>query len=105
MFLVLYSVAIPGGAMRNLGGASLVASLLFAGMAGAQVPSTGIINPTIERIVQSVSEQRVRSILEKLESFGTRHVMSAQDDPAQGIGAAMRWIDAELQSYSPRLQV
>jgi len=31
--------------------------------------------------------------------------MSSQDDPAHGIGAAMRWIHDELQSYSPRLQV
>ncbi len=89
--------------MRNLSGAC-VAFLLFAGIGGAQVPSTGL-NPAIERIVQSVSEQRIRSILEKLESFGTRHVMSAQDDPAHGIGAAMRWIHGEFQSYSPRLQV
>ena len=89
--------------MRNVTGACLV-FLLFAGIAGAQVPSTSV-NPSIERIVQSVSEQRIQSILEKLESFGTRHVMSAQDAPAQGIGAAMRWIYGQFQSYSPRLQV
>lgn len=90
--------------MRNLNGACFVAFLLFMGIAGAQVPSNNI-NPSIERIVQSVSQQRVHSLLEKLESFGTRHVMSAQDDPGQGIGAAMRWIYAEFQSYSPRLEV
>ena len=90
--------------MRNLNGTCFVAFLVFTSIAGAQVPSTGI-NPSIERIVQSVSEQRIHSILEKLESFGTRHVMSAQDDPGQGIGAAMRWIHAEFQSYSSRLEV
>jgi acetylornithine deacetylase/succinyl-diaminopimelate desuccinylase-like protein len=89
--------------MRNVSGACVV-FLLFAAIAGAQAPSTGV-NPAIERIVQSVSEQRIHSILEKLESFGTRHVMSAQDDPAHGIGAAMRWIYGEFQTYSPRLQV
>ena len=43
--------------------------------------------------------------LRKLESFGTRYVLSAQDDPAHGIGAAKRWIHDELKSYSPRLEV
>jgi hypothetical protein len=89
--------------MRNVNGACLV-FLLLADIAGAPVSPTSI-NPSIERIVQSVSEQRIHSILEKLENFGTRHVMSAPDDPKQGIGAAMRWIYGEFQSYSPRLQV
>jgi Zn-dependent M28 family amino/carboxypeptidase len=80
------------------------ACLLFAGMVGAQNPANSL-NPPVQRIVESVSEQRILSILAKLESFGTRHVMSAQDDPSHGIGAAMRWIHEQLQSYSPRLQV
>jgi hypothetical protein len=89
--------------MRNVSGTCLV-FLLLVGIALAQAPATGV-NPAIERIVQSVSQQRIHSILEKLESFGTRHVMSTPDDPAHGIGAAMRWIYAEFQSYNPRLQV
>ena len=82
----------------------IAACLVFAGIAGAQYPANSR-NPSVQKIVESVSEQRIRSILAKLESFGTRHVMSAQDDPSRGIGAAMRWIHDELQSYSPRLQV
>jgi hypothetical protein len=31
--------------------------------------------------------------------------MSTQEDPAHGIGAAIRWIHDELQGYSPRLEV
>jgi Peptidase family M28 len=80
------------------------ACLLFAGVTGAQIPADSL-NPSVQKIVESVSEHRIRSILAKLESFGTRHVMSSQDDPAHGIGAAMRWIHDELQSYGPRLQV
>jgi hypothetical protein len=90
--------------MRNLNTKCIAGYLLSIGIAGGQVPSTSL-NPSVERVVQSVSEQRIDSILEKLESFGTRHVMSAQDDPAKGIGAAMRWIYAEFKSYSPRLEV
>ena len=59
----------------------------------------------MKQIVDAISEQRIAAISQKLESFGTRYVLSAQDDPVHGIGAAKRWIHDELQSYSPRLEV
>jgi hypothetical protein len=70
----------------------------------AQTPDTRI-NPAVKQIVDAISEQRMESTLRKLESFGTRYVLSAQDDPDHGIGAAKRWIHDELKSYSPRLEV
>ena len=63
------------------------------------------INPAVKSIVGELSENRITANLKKLETFGTRHILSSQDDPAHGIGAARRWIEAELRSYSPRLQV
>ena len=63
------------------------------------------LNPTITEIVSAVSEERIGATLKKLEGFGTRYILSAQDDPVHGIGAATRWIHDELQSYSPRLEV
>ena len=63
------------------------------------------LNPTVKEIVDSISEERIAATLQKLESFGTRYVLSAQDDPAQGIGAASRWIHNEFQGYSPKLEV
>jgi Peptidase family M28 len=63
------------------------------------------LNPAVKQIVDGVSEDRIAATLKKLEGFGTRYILSAQDDPAHGIGAAKRWIHDELQSYSPRLQV
>jgi len=62
-------------------------------------------NPAVKQLVEAISEERIAATLKKLESFGTRHVMSAQDDPAHGIGATKRWIHDEFASYSPRLQV
>lgn len=47
----------------------------------------------------------MKAILQKLESFGTRYVVSEQDHPTRGIGAAQKWIEGELKSYSPHLQV
>src|SRR5579864_100083 len=63
------------------------------------------VNPTIQEIVNQVSEERVRATLKKLEGFGTRYVLSTQDDAAYGIGAAQRWLVEEFRRCSPRLQV
>jgi hypothetical protein len=70
----------------------------------AQAPQTGI-SPAVKRIVDGVSEQRIEANLRKLEGFGTRYILSSEDDPAHGIGAAKRWIYGEFKSYSPRLEV
>ena len=63
------------------------------------------VNPQVRKIVDDVSEERIKGVLEKLVSFGTRNTMSNQDDPARGVGAARQWIFNEFKSYSPRLQV
>ncbi|MBZ5619558.1 MAG: M28 family peptidase [Acidobacteriia bacterium] len=63
------------------------------------------LNPQVRKIVDEVSEARIKAILEKLVSFGTRNTMSNQDDPVHGVGAARQWIFNELKSYSPKLQV
>ena len=63
------------------------------------------VNPQVRKIVDEVSEARIKATLEKLVSFGTRSTMSNQDDPEHGIGAARQWIFNEFKSYSPRLQV
>ena len=48
----------------------------------------------------NVSQDRLRADVEKLVSFGTRHTMSAQDDPQRGIGAAVDWGLAEFGRIS-----
>ena len=77
---------------------------MFACSATPQTPDARQ-NPVVNEIVDAISEERIAATLKKLEGFGTRYVLSAQDDPLHGIGAAKRWIHDELQSYSPRLQV
>ncbi|MEQ5786651.1 M20/M25/M40 family metallo-hydrolase [Erythrobacter sp. NFXS35] len=44
-----------------------------------------------------VSAERLRSDVEKLVSFGTRHTLSSQTDPERGIGAAVDWGLAEFK--------
>src|ERR1051325_625520 len=63
------------------------------------------LNPQVRKIVDEVSEARIKAIIEKLVRFGTRKFMSNQDDPVRGVGAARQWILNEMKSYSPRLEV
>src|SRR5580704_6917249 len=62
-------------------------------------------NPQVEKIVSEVSEKNIAEILQKLESFGTRNILSTQDNPTRGVGAARKWIYDQFRSYSPRLEV
>ena len=80
------------------------AVLVLAAVASAQTPEYSV-NPRVRQIVDAISEDRMVATLHKLESFGTRYVLSAQDDPAHGIGAASRWIHDEFKSYSPKVDV
>src|SRR5437764_3213171 len=83
----------------------LVSALMVSLSTGYAPPVESSINPKIQEMIGQVSEARIKSILEKLESFGTRNTMSNPDDPARGVGAARTWILNELKSYSPKLQV
>jgi Peptidase family M28 len=59
-------------------------ALLLAALVAA--PLAAQTNPA-----DAVSEQRLKSDVERLVSFGTRHTLSVQDDPERGIGAAVNW--------------
>ncbi|MDC8753309.1 M20/M25/M40 family metallo-hydrolase [Erythrobacter sp. sf7] len=45
----------------------------------------------------NVSQERLQADVETLVGFGTRHTLSAQDDPERGIGAAVNWALAEFK--------
>lgn len=67
--------------------------------------ATADLDPRVTALVQAVSEERLRTLLQKLTSFGTRNTLSAADSPTRGIGAARQWIFDELTRTSPKLQV
>lgn len=58
----------------------------------------------IDEIIQDISQDNVKSILQKLESFQTRHVLSSEKE-GFGIKAASEWIHQKFSSLSPRLKV
>lgn len=63
------------------------------------------INPAVSRVVDEISEERIASIMKRLEGFGTRNTFSETGNPAHGIGAARNWIADQFRGYSPRLEV
>ena len=58
-----------------------------------------IINrdPEIKKMVDEISKEKIEQYVRKLVSFHTRHNMSLQNDPSQGIGAAWNWIKSEFE--------
>ncbi len=70
----------------------------------AQAVAAGDVDPRIQKLVASVSEERMKTLLTKLSSFTTRNTMSDPDLP-NGLGAARQWILDEMTKTSPKLQV
>ncbi|MDH2429004.1 M28 family metallopeptidase [Sphaerisporangium sp. TRM90804] len=56
----------------------------------------------IARMVEAVDPRGVQRSIAKLASFGTRHTLSSQDDPARGIGAARDWLYQEFSAIAAR---
>jgi hypothetical protein len=52
---------------------------------------------TLTQLADQVSERRLRADVERLVGFGTRHTLSSQDHPTRGIGASLRWTEAEFR--------
>ena len=74
--------------------------LLLAGAAAQAAPADTPLparQADIDAIVREISAQRIQAHVEKLVSFGTRHTMSDTESDTRGIGAARRWIKAELE--------
>ncbi len=62
-------------------------------------------DPRIERLVASVSAERLQRLAARLPAFGTRETLSSGDSAGHGIAAAAEWIAGELKRSSPKLQV
>jgi hypothetical protein len=78
--------------------------IVIAAVAGAapaaQSPTADARDPRVVAMLGDVSAARLRSRIERLASFGTRHTLSETESETRGIGAARRWIKAELDRVS-----
>jgi hypothetical protein len=82
--------------------ALLVAAALIPAALSAQAASTMGLqrDPRIAAAMAEVSPARLRALDSVLVSFGTRHTMSDTVFSTRGVGAARRWIYAQLQQAS-----
>ncbi|MEU6140025.1 M20/M25/M40 family metallo-hydrolase [Streptomyces sp. NPDC047081] len=90
--------AAAGAAALATGGTEAAA----AAPQGSSHPPATAQHPSRElrALLRELDPARIESTVRKLVSFGTRHTLSAQDDPARGIGAARDWLLTELRSYA-----
>jgi hypothetical protein len=56
----------------------------------------------IQNMVAEVSPDSLRSYINQLVGFGTRHTMSSTTDKKQGIGAARNWVLGKFQQFALR---
>ena len=70
------------------------------------IPATFSAQQTISRdaeianYVSQVSADSLKSHINKLVSFGTRHTMSSTTDAKKGIGAARNWVLSKFKNYA-----
>ncbi|MFE3183449.1 M20/M25/M40 family metallo-hydrolase [Streptomyces violascens] len=57
-------------------------------------------SPELRALLREIDPRRIEATVRKLVSFGTRHTLSAQDDPVRGVGAARDWLLAELGRFA-----
>ena len=73
-------------------------ALSTAGAADSDIETKiGAKRPRIEQILKDISATRIEAYIRRLVSFETRHTLSDTQSESIGIGAARRWIKAELE--------
>jgi hypothetical protein len=68
--------------------------------AAAVTPGVLQRDPDVARIVNEIDPRNIERTIRKLVSFGTRNTLSAQDNPARGIGAARDWLKSEFEQIA-----
>ncbi len=85
--------------------AVVLGSVLALALAGPPAHGADAANPGAAEVVARVDAARLRRDIDSLAGFGTRHTLSETASATRGIGAARRWIKAELEKASPDLVV
>ena len=81
-----------------------VALLTMAGCKGTDACPTVPVDPVIADAVARVSPDSIRTWIEDLVGFHTRHTLSTQTDAEKGIGAAVRYITNRCETWGQRAE-
>ena len=79
---------------------SLLTALLLAAPVAAQPVDRTVSDKATATETPPADPARLKALVEKLVSFGTRHTLSSATDPKRGIGAARNWGAAEFARLS-----
>jgi hypothetical protein len=60
-----------------------------------------IIDTQIASMVREVSSDSIKSYIQKMVAFGTRHSLSDTTSESEGIGAARRWVAGKFRQFAP----
>lgn len=97
----------PTGASRRTllttTAATAAVALASTGAEAAGTPGPGGPQPPppeLRAVLHEIDQRRIEATVRRLVAFGTRHTLSAQDDPVRGIGAARDWILAQMRTYA-----
>ncbi len=60
-------------------------------------PPSNPVRAMVRGVTTDVSAARLRTDVDRLASFGTRHTMSDRTSDTRGVGAAARWIKGEFE--------
>ena len=75
----------------------LSAALASLATSAIAIPPPTSVEERLTGLTRSVNQARMKATVEKLVSFGTRHTLSSQTDPKRGIGASLKWTEAEFR--------
>jgi hypothetical protein len=79
---------------------STLLGIYFGFTLGSQAQQIVQRDPLIATMISEVSPDSLRSHVDKLVSFGTRHTLSSVSDPKKGIGAARRWVLSRFNEFA-----
>jgi hypothetical protein len=91
--------------MTKLAAAVLAALAMSTLVVRAQSSFIPDADPQIAKLVASISEERLATLVHTLAAFGTRNTLSDTTSKTRGIGAARQWIMDELIRSSSKLVV
>jgi len=77
----------------------LTTLLLSTVFLSAQTKSKPSINSDIAAMVKEISADSIKSHIQKMVSFGTRHSLSDTVSATTGIGAARRWVASKFRQF------
>ncbi|MER2997444.1 M28 family metallopeptidase [Pontibacter populi] len=76
------------------------AGLYFSTSLNTQAQAPATHDEDITEMVNAVSADNLKALVEKMVIFETRHSLSTTTDKKRGIGAAREWVKSEFEKYA-----